>query len=64
MCFSDLSSCSLIGLASSFAITIGENVSVNEVSTLAAFFSALGDNLAIIATQKAMEDTSNNICNL
>lgn len=72
MCFSDLSGCSLIGLASSFAIAIGENSSVNEVSTLAAFFSALGDNLAIIATQKAMEDTTNsntynlgknNICN-
>ena len=41
MCFSDLSGCSLIGLASSFAIAIGENSSADEVSTLAAFFLLL-----------------------
>lgn len=57
MCFSDLSGCNLIGLASSVAIAIGENLTLEEVTTLAAFITAVGDNLAIIATQKALEDT-------
>lgn len=41
MCFSDLSSCELIGLASSLAITIGNNLSTDEVASLAAFVTAL-----------------------
>ena len=57
MCFSDLSGCDLIGLSSSLAIAIGENLSVEEVTTLAAFVTALGDNLAIIATQKSLEES-------
>ena len=51
MGFSNLSSCELIGLASSLAIAIGENLSADDVASLAAFTTALGDNLAIIATQ-------------
>ena len=58
MCFSDLSSCELISLASSLAITIGKNLSLDDVTSLAAFVTALGDNLAIIATQKS----ENNNC--
>lgn len=58
MCFSDLSGCELIGLASSLAITIGENLSTDDVASLAAFVTALGDNLAIIATQKAQSSDS------
>ena len=57
MCFSNLSSCNLIGLSSSLAISIGENLSANEVSALSAFVTALGDNLAIIATTKAIEES-------
>ena len=53
MGFSNLSSCELIGLASSLAIAIGENLSADGVASLAAFTTALGDNLAIIATQKS-----------
>ena len=53
MVFSDLSSCNLIGLASSLAIAIGENLSADDAASLAAFVTALGDNLAIIATQKS-----------
>ncbi len=41
MCFSDLSSCNLIGLASSLAIAIGNDLSANEASILAAFFHLL-----------------------
>lgn len=53
MGFSNLSSCELIGLASSLAIAIGENLSADDVASLASFTTALGDNLAIIATQKS-----------
>ena len=53
MGFSNFSSCELIGLASSLAIAIGENLSADDVASLAAFTTALGDNLAIIATQKS-----------
>lgn len=59
MCFSDLSSCNLIGLASSLAIAIGNSLSSEEVGTLAAFTTALADNLAIIAIQK---DKDNKQC--
>ena len=54
MCFSDLSSCNLIGLASSLAITIGENLSTEDAAILATFFTAFADNLAIIATKKSI----------
>ena len=54
MCFSDLSSSNLIGLASSLAIAIGEDLTANEAAILATFFTAFADNLAIIATKKAL----------
>ena len=60
MCLSNLSSCELIGLASSLAIFLGENLSADEVTILAAFITSLGDNLAIIAATKSDEDSNNN----
>lgn len=39
-------------LASSMAIAIAENQSVETINTLANFFDALGDNLTIIAAQR------------
>lgn len=59
MCFSDLSSCNLIGLASSLAVTVGENLTSDEAAILAAFFTAFADNLAIIATTKARNESEN-----
>ena len=59
MCFSDLSSCNLIGLASSLAITVGESLTSDEAAILAAFFTAFADNLAIIATTKARDESEN-----
>jgi hypothetical protein len=53
MNFNDLSSCDLIGLSSSLAILIGENLTANELSILSAFFTAFADNLAIIAAKKS-----------
>lgn len=60
MCFSDLSSCNLIGLASSLAILLGEDLNANELSILSGFFNSLGDNLSIIATKKAIQESSSN----
>lgn len=59
MCFSDLSSCNLIGLASSLAIAIGENLTAEEAAILVTFFTAFADNLAIIATTKARDELQN-----
>lgn len=56
MCFSDFSSCNLISLASSLAISVGENLDANELAVLAAFFTAFADNLAIIATKKSLNE--------
>lgn len=53
MCFSELSSCNLIGLASSLAIAIGNELTADEITILSAFFSSLADNLAIIAAKKS-----------
>jgi hypothetical protein len=58
MCFYDLSSCNLIGLASSISIAIGENLTANEASLLSALFSAIGDNLNIIAVKKSTEESN------
>ena len=55
MCFSDFFSCNLIGLASSLAIAIGEDIDADELAVLAAFFTAFADNLAIIAAKKSLE---------
>ena len=55
MCFSDFSSCNLIGLASSLAIDVGEDLDADELAVLAAFFTAFADNLAIIAAKKSLE---------
>lgn len=63
MCFSDLSSCNLIGLASSFAIAIGDGLTANEASILSAFLNSLADNLAIIATKKSIEESNDTSLN-
>lgn len=56
MCFYD-SSCNLIGMASSLAISVGKKLSAEDAATLAAFFTAFADNLAIIATTKSKNET-------
>ena len=60
MSISDLSSANLIGLSSSLAIMLGENLSSEELAVLSSFFSAFSDNLAIISAKKALEDSDNN----
>ena len=61
MCLSDFSGCNLIGLSSSLAITLSENLSAGDTAILAAFITALGDNLAILATTKSNEENKDDI---
>ena len=42
----------LIALASSLAILIANDLNTEDLTVLAAFFTALGDNLALIATTR------------
>ena len=46
------SGCDFIALAASVAIFISKQVEPNNLDILASFFSALGDNLGIIAASK------------
>ena len=46
------SGCDFIGLAASFAIFLSKQVDPDNLDILASFFSALGDNLGIIAASK------------
>lgn len=60
MCFSDFSSCNLIGLSSSLAISIGNSLKADELTILSVFLTSLADNLAIIATTKSIDKFDNN----
>lgn len=48
----DCSGCDLIGLAASLAIFISQQVDPDNIDVFASFFSAIGDNLGIIAASK------------
>ena len=47
MNLSNLSGSNLIALASSLAILISQDLTTDEIGVLSAFFTALGDNLAL-----------------
>ena len=49
MCISDFTNKELVLLASSLAIALSDEYSQEELIILAAFFTALGDNLALLA---------------
>ena len=55
MYFENLSANNLVGLASSLAIAISNDLDSEQSGLLAAFLTAVADNLAIIAIQKAKE---------
>lgn len=59
-CLSDKSGCELVYLASSFAVAISQGLDCDDINLLAAFFSAVGDNLAIIGTK--CSDNDSNSC--
>lgn len=49
MCISDFSNCELVALASTLSIAISKELSKEDLNILAAFFTTLGDNLAILS---------------
>ena len=49
MCLSDFSNCELVALASTLSIAISKEFTKDDLAILAAFFTALGDNLAILS---------------
>ena len=51
MCISDFSNCELVALASSLAIAMSKQFSIEELIILSTFFTALGDNLAILSLE-------------
>ena len=59
MDLSNLSGCNLIGFTSSLSLLISENLSSEEIGLLAAFIVSLGDNLALLALSKAIEESNN-----
>ncbi len=50
MCISDFSNCELVALASTIAIALSKELSKEDLSVLSGFFSAIGDNLAILSS--------------
>lgn len=50
--FSNLSCCELVTLANLIAVSISKNNSSDELAILATLFTAIGDNLAIVALNK------------
>ena len=53
MCLSDMSSCELLLLANDIALASSKNLDAEEIALLAAFFTSIADQLAIIAIKKA-----------
>ena len=49
MCLSDFSNCELVALASTLSITLSNECSKEDLAILAAFFTTLGDNLALLS---------------
>ena len=56
-CFSNKSGCELVYLASSFALSLSQGLSSDEILLLGIFLTTVGDNLSIIGTQRAVEET-------
>ena len=57
MYLEDLSGCELLLLANLVAITLSENLSLEEIETLIIFLSTVISNLSLIAFKKADENT-------
>jgi hypothetical protein len=56
MCLENLSGCELVGLASSLALIICENITEDEANLLSLFFSSLGDNIGMIGASKSNQE--------
>lgn len=47
----------LVVLSSAAAIAIAKDLDADELSSLGAFFTTLGDNLSLIASQRGLNDS-------
>lgn len=47
------SGCELVTLANTLSCALAKNLSTDDVNLLAGFFSAVGDNLAILASVRS-----------
>lgn len=56
------SGCELIYLAGSFALALAQGLDCDDINLLAAFLTAVGDNLAILGTQCASNEETDD-CN-
>ena len=65
MDINEVSGYNFIGLASSISILISKGLSPTELAILSGFFSAIGDNLAILSAipQNSQNDSSPNTYN-
>lgn len=50
----------LIGLSSSIALFLSENLSSDELAVLGAFFTTLGDNLSLMVASCPEQDNTKN----
>lgn len=48
-CLNNLSPCELVTLANIISVSIAQNLSSDELASLAGFFTILGDSLAVLA---------------
>jgi len=53
MCLSDMSSCELLLLANNITLSLNNNLDADETALLAAFFTTVTDQLALISIKKA-----------
>jgi hypothetical protein len=49
LCISDFSNCELLALANTLSIAFSKELSKDDLLILSAFFTVLGDNLALLA---------------
>lgn len=50
----------LVMIAAAFSVALSSGLSADEISILAGLFSAIGDNLALIAAKKDIANDINN----
>lgn len=48
-CLNDLSPCELVTLANIISVSISQNLSSDDLASLAGFFTVLGDSLAVLS---------------
>lgn len=48
-CLNDLSPCELVTLANIISVSIAQNLSSDDLASLAGFFTVLGDSLAVLS---------------